>query len=302
MNNNLEKNVFDFFEKIKESPFGNFSMDQDKKARFESLVCTLKRTGKTDFSPAEAKKFSCDDIACNLTHLPENLSENIELGEGEKFRFLARVDTSLDGNYDIDAMAKQALSRKFLSYSIVSEKNISRYKTSHDFMLVYDVPADAIVHVFPSDADTNVLATNENEVSAQPSFWITMDELLELTDQIKMYNQVTCRTEVQGKPVLPKAILVFDKISQDAEETSKRLGLPIVVSHPQKDAICYVGDSCFVNESKECAENFNNMIAVFKRNFAKYFKTRNEKKVFDAFIESFQPDLMNLVINSTFGK
>ena len=281
-----------------ETLFGLFSMDKALKSRFEILTSSLRKKVNDFVSLEDAKNYAINDIAEGLTKIPEGLDTENAFEINAPFKILARVDTSKDGDYDLDAFAKQSLDRNYLSYTVVTDKNISHYKTNHSFLLAYNMPAEAIVHVFPTDSDTRLYATKDDEVSGEPSMWLTLDELCELSDEIELYNQITCRTQVNGKPILPSAVLVFDKIEPDAEEVAKRFGLPIVIAHPQKNAICYVGDSCMLNTNPETADKYFNMIEIFKSKLRKCFKTRNEKRILDAFIESFQPELMKLMVES----
>ncbi len=287
---------------LRNNAFGTCNMNENQKKRFEYLTSSLRKNVDSEFSLEDAKAYSINSITNGITKLPSALPQVYELEKEIPFNFIARVDTSANKNYDIDEMVKQASERKFLSYSLVTEKNISRYETSHDFMLIYDVPPEAIVHVFPVDSDTNIYATDESNVCSQPSIWLTLDELRNFTDEIGMYNQITCKTSINGQMILPKAILVFDALNSDAVEASQRLVLPIVVSHPQKDAIRYVGDSCFVDRNKETADKYKNMISIFRKRLCSCFKTKNGKRLLDSFIESFCPDEMNFIIDSVFDK
>ncbi len=289
-----------FMNSFKDKQFGIFNtMSKEQKERFEVLTASLrKEIDSTSFSVAEAKSFACNDIANNLTKIPNELPFISELGSDEPFCFLARVDTSASGDYDPRQLTKQLKSRKFLSYTVITEKNISHYQTKHPFMLAYNMPAEAIVHVFPTDSDTNINASNEDEVSAYPSLWLTLDELNEFTNDIQLYNQITCKTKVNGEYILPAAILVFNETNDAAEEAAKNLGLPVIIAHPQKDAINYIGDSVFIDRDREAASKYNRMVEVFRSRLVRCFKTKNEKRIFDAFMKSFAQDLMNMVMGS----
>lgn len=283
--------------------FGTCDLSEDLKNRFEFLTSSLRKLKPLEnFSLEDVKQFSINSITNGITKLPENLSQVYELEKGVPFNFIARVDTSDKGNYDIDKMFEQASLRKYLSYSLITEKNISHYKTKHPFMLIYDIPPEAIVHVFPADSDTNIYAEEDQYVCSQPSIWLSLEELKSFTDEIGMYNQITCRTKHNDNIILPKALLVFDDVNADVVEASLKLGLPVVVAHPEKDAINYVGDSMFVNSNKETAYKYQNMIYVFKKRLKDSFKTKNAQKIFNRFINSFMPEEMDFIIKSTFGK
>lgn len=303
IDNNKLSDFNSFMNFLGHNTFGTCDLSEDLKNRFEFLTSSLRKLKPTEsISLEDAKQFSIESITNGITKLPENLPQVYELEKGVPFNFIARVDTSDKGNYDIDKMFEQANSRKYLSYSLITEKNISHYKTKHPFMLIYDIPPEAIVHVFPTDSDTNIYAEEDRCVCSQPSIWLSLNELRDFTDDIGMYNQITCRTKHDGNIILPKALLVFNDVNADVVEASLKLGLPVVVAHPEKDAINYVGDSIFVNANKETAYKYHNMIFVFKRRLKDCFKNKNSQKILDRFIDSFMPEEMEFIIKSTFGK
>ncbi|MFQ6752300.1 MAG: hypothetical protein ACLRFL_01880 [Clostridia bacterium] len=191
----------------------------------------------------ECKNFSRENISKYLTKIDKNTSF-IELDLNSTFCFLGRVDTNLNNPYNPTHYYEICAHRTFMSFSTLTEKNISHYKNSdRNYMFIYDLPAEAIVHVYPCDADTSSYTSNEDELTKLPSLWITLDELNEITLESRVYNQVTCRTkDDQGNIYRPVGLLIFDEITDEALAVADRFGIPPVLVHPKKTAVNYSGD------------------------------------------------------------
>lgn len=296
---NLEQSFQKFFNEIGTSAFGHLKMEEANKQRFELLTSSLRKNGNPDCTLEQAKQFSIADILSHITKLPapiSNQSATIQkLAPDVPFSFIARVDTSGNGSYSAQEIIKQSSSRQYLSYSLVTNKNISHYKTKYPFMLVYNIPPEAIAHIFPADSDTNPYATKDSEISGLPSTWLTFDELTNITNQIGMYNQISCKTQINGQPLLPSAILAFNTAGVLEKNAATALNLPIILVHPNKDAINYVGDSCMVTDNAETAQKYVNMVEVLRKSFVRCFKTKNEKRVFEDFLNSFDAETMGFI-------
>ncbi len=192
-------------------------------------------------SVGQMKTRAVGDMLASLTTIDFNGRNKIQVRD--KFKFLARVNTTPNGRCSMQELIKQSTEREYLSYSIITDENISRYKSNDSFMLIYeDMPAEAVVHMCPIDSDTDTKANNELNLTGYPSFWYSPKEFDNLTNKIGLYNQVTCKTRIGDKIILPTAILTFKNVKPDATLISKSLGIPIVVAFPQKNAINYQGD------------------------------------------------------------
>ncbi|MBR2970088.1 MAG: hypothetical protein IKC49_03435 [Clostridia bacterium] len=191
----------------------------------------------------ECKNFSRENITKHTTKIDKNVTF-IELDHNSSFCFLGRVDTNLDIPYDPTNYYKACERRTFMSFSTITDENISHYKNSdRNYMFIYDMPADAIVHVYPCDADTDTYVNDEEELTRLPSLWLTLNELNEITLEAQVYNQVTCRTkDSQGNIIKPIGLLVFDEMTDEAMSVADRFGVPPVLVHPKKNAINFSGD------------------------------------------------------------
>jgi hypothetical protein len=163
----------------------------------------------------------------------------MEIPEGKEFHFIGRVDTSLRGNYP-DSYYETFQRRNFVSFSTINKRNISHYKGGVFF--VYNILPNDIVHIFPLDSDTKKMATIEDELSAVPSLWLTLEELEYLTEKMKVYNQVTCKTRREGHIIKPFAVIAFDSIDEKIQTIANKFDIGCIVVHPNKDAINYDKD------------------------------------------------------------
>ena len=191
----------------------------------------------------DCREFSVQNIADNLTKIDTDKSF-IELGEDDKFCFIGRVDTNVEDPYNPTTYYKSCQDRAFMSFSTLTHENISHYKNSNkNYMFVYNMPASAIVHVFPCDADTSTRAKNEEELTCFPSLWITLDKLNLLTKLPRVYNQVTCRTKYDnGEIIKPAGLLVFNEMTEEAHEVADKFEIPVILAHTKKNVITYDGD------------------------------------------------------------
>lgn len=209
----------------------------------------------------DCKEFACTDIVSKLT--PINTSEFLtEIPAGSKFCFLARVDTS-KSSYDRVMYYKQFEERNYIAFSTITEENISHYQNANtDFMLAYDIPAEAIVHIFPCDSDTYTKADNECALTRFPSLWLSLEELNKITKKLGVYNQITCKTKHENKILKPKAVIAFDTASEKAIKVAKHFNINCIVVHPKEKAISYTRDVMvdrrkFAEVSKKMEEMFN---------------------------------------------
>jgi hypothetical protein len=185
--------------------------------------------------------FARQDIVSNLTkiHTTEHITD---IKQGEKFCFLARVDTAKCA-YDKEIYLNQFKERDFIAFSTITEENVSHYENrNNDFMLAYNVPPASISHIFPCDSNTNTKAKTLYSLTYFPSLWLTLEELNDLTKELQVYNQVTCTTKTNNKILLPKAVLAFNKPTKEAKIVAKKFHIPCVIVHPKENAISYTKD------------------------------------------------------------
>ena len=191
----------------------------------------------------QCRLFSQIDISSKTTKI--NTSKPIlEISTDEKFCFLGRVDTSLSCSYNKHNYYQDFATREFIAFSTITNENISHYVNDHasNIMFGYYVPAEAIVHVFPADSNTWTKATREEKLTEMPSLWWSLDELNEFTKLLKTYNQVTCKTKINGEILKPAVLIVFDELTDRAKSIADDFGLNIILIHTNKNIINYNDD------------------------------------------------------------
>ena len=191
----------------------------------------------------ECKRFSQNDIVENLTPI-DTTKPFIELGPKDKFCFMGRVDTSLGKCYNKHNYYQDFETRKFIAFSTITNENISHYENVNmdNIMFAYAVPPEAIVHVFPTDSETYTRAETEEDLTEFPSLWWSLEELNEYTKKLKTYNQITCKTTINGEILKPCALIVFDQLTDKARKVAEDFELSIILIHTNKKVINYNDD------------------------------------------------------------
>lgn len=191
----------------------------------------------------DVKNFSRESFKKGLTYIDPSVPF-IELSETDEFCFIGRVDTNIDkkDNYNPEAYYCSCSKRTFMSFSTLTHKNISHYKNGDkNFMFVYNMPVEAIVHIFPCDSDTR---TEDNElITPFPSLWISLERLNSLTEEIATYDQIICKTrDSSGNIIKPAGLLIFNELTEEALSVARAFGIPLILVHTHKKAIAFHGD------------------------------------------------------------
>ena len=186
------------------------------------------------------RKYSCIDISqktwCNI---PQKRGI-FEIPKGHEWHFIGRVDTS-DWGETPKYYYRDFEERDYTAFSTISNKNISRYSRREVFF-IYNILPDEIVHVFPMDSDTKKNVQSERELSGLPSLWLTLEDLENFKNIIGCYDQVTCKTKRNGEIIKPVAVVAFDEVSPKIARVAEDFELPILLTHPNEDAINFRGD------------------------------------------------------------
>ena len=231
-----------------------------KKMRSKEWEISRSSLAKVQKNPTykECREYACKDI-CLHTQIEEQGFVS-ELPRGSKFSFLVRVGTKLSNPNDPSTYFGQFENRNFISFSTISNKNISFYGLGGNVLFAYNMSPDLIAHVFPMDCDSDPNAVNEEDITEFPSIWLTLHELNEATLRLKTYNQITCRTKCNGKIIKPARIIAIDAITPEVETIARAFGIGCTIVHPNKNAICEKGDPffSFIPENKSKRE------AIFK--------------------------------------
>lgn len=187
----------------------------------------------------KCRKYACEDISNRTISQIHEKNFVLEIPEGKEFHFIGRVNTSLEGNHP-NSYYETFRRRNFVSFSTINKRNISHYKGGVFF--VYNILPDDIVHIFPLDSDTKKMAITEEELSIVPSLWLTLEELEYLTEKMKVYNQITCKTRRKGIIIKPYAVIAFNNIDSKIQTIANEFDIGCIIVHPDKDAINYDKD------------------------------------------------------------
>lgn len=197
----------------------------------------------------QCRGFACNDIAGKVTKFSKHTLPFIyEIPEGTEFHFIGRVNTNKGINNRKDYEESFHL-REYVAFSTINNANISRYKGKA--FLVYDIEPEDIVHIFPCDSDTKKFAKNENDLTYLPSLWVTLEELEKVTQQLEVYNQITCKTKRKGKILWPFAIIAIEKVDYYIRKIAREFGISIIIVHPNNGAINYGEDLLYDSEMLE---------------------------------------------------
>lgn len=214
-------------------------LEQLKSKEWEIQQSSLAKISKHEVSYHQCRRYACEDIARNLTHLGEDLPFIVEIPANTDFHFIGRVDTSW-GNNTPFTYYNSFEDRTFISFTTINNMNISRYKGKIFF--AYNIIPEDIVHIFPMDSDTSKEAKCEEDLTPLPSLWLTLQELEDITAELGIYNQITCKTKRNGKILKPFAIIVFNELDEYTQEVAKKFGIGCIIVHPDKEAINYDKD------------------------------------------------------------
>lgn len=217
---------------------------------WETKNSSLAKIKGKDLTYKECRKYACEDIVKNLTHLPKELPPVLEIPKGTDFHFIGRIDTNGGPLHNSPEHYYSRFDlRKYVAFSIINRKNISRYKGKLFF--IYKICKDDIVHIFPCDSNTCSSAKSIGALTEFPSLWLTLRDLEELTNCLGVYNQITCKTHRRKKIIKPVAILAIDKIDKYTKKIADKFGLSCIIIHPDEGAINYKKDLIFDSDRLE---------------------------------------------------
>lgn len=203
---------------------------------------TLAQIAKRNVTYAECRKYACEDISRKLTRFPQDSPFIIEIPEGTEFHLMGRVDTGIS-RYDPESYYGDFERRKYISFSLINNKNVSHYKG--EIFFLYDILPEDIVHIFPMDSDTNMFAKEEDDLTWFPSLWLDTENLEKLTNDLGVYNQITCNTKRNGQILKPFAIASFNELDTYIMGIAGIFGIKCIVIYPDEDAINYSSDVVF---------------------------------------------------------
>lgn len=187
----------------------------------------------------QCREYACRSISNGLTQIVNTSAPILEIPKGTDFHFIGRVDTEWCKNdpYTYEWCFKD---RNYVSFSTICNKNISHY--CNGLFYIYDIHPEDIAHIFPMDSNTYKYSKTEKELTTLPSLWLTLSDLEDLTAELGVYNQVTCRTRRNGQIIWPIAVAAFNEVTDEILEVAKKFKIKPVIIHPDPDAINYEFD------------------------------------------------------------
>lgn len=226
-----------------------------KSKEWEIQKSTLAKVSNKEVTYKECRRYACEDIINKLTKVSK-LGQVFDIPKGKEFHFIGRIDTNIYSN-EPDRYYKSFKDRSFVAFSIINNKNISRYRGGVFF--AYDILPEEIVHIFPADSSTITDAKKEDELTRIPSLWLSLDELEDLTLNLGVYNQITCKTKRNGKIIKPSAVIAFGNASILPYQVAKKFNLPCIRVNPDEDAVEYTGDLLYDKKIYEVADNMQQL-------------------------------------------
>lgn len=198
----------------------------------------------------KARKYACESIAGSL-----KVFENMKAGKiyhiycgSAHFYILARVRT----NYEKGTIKETARNREFLSFSILTERNLSHFPGR----VIYgyqNISPSMIGYICHCDADTYAYAETRLELSEYPEELLDIEDLCAKALQEETYCQISVRSKVKlykgpmvsESVLLPSVVIAIDMPTKDDFLAARLRRLPIVVLHRGPETIMNVYDMFF---------------------------------------------------------
>lgn len=209
-----------------------------KTEEWERANSSLGRINKSA-SFEECRDFSRTDIANGTTLSLDPSQKFIELPKETEFHFIGRVNTNNVGSSP-DWYFNSFRHRDYISFSSFSNKNISRYKDLPIF--IYNLNPEDIVHVFPMDSDIYTKAENETDLCGWPSTWLSLNDLEKIKNELRTYDQITCKTKRNDEIIMPIAVASFNEADDQIMKLAEEFSIPYLLAHADHDAINRTGD------------------------------------------------------------
>ena len=242
-----------------------------KSQEWEIQHSSLAKISEHKVTYEQCRRYACEDIVRNLTHLPDDFPFILEIPENEEFHFIGRVDTTCWADNNPTSYYKTFENRDFVAFSTINRKNISRYRGRKVFF-VYNILPEDIAHIFPLDCDSITDADSEEKLTPLPSLWLTLQDLNDVTTQLEVYDQITCKTKRNGQILKPFAVIGFDELDEYIKKVAKDFGIGCIVVHPDKQAINY--DKNLLQDYfqlKYVSKKMNEIFGIDGLNYLYYF-------------------------------
>lgn len=190
----------------------------------------------------------CRSDACNS--IVDNLRDFTEFEAGktyhiycdrEHFYILARVRT----NWEKKTIEETAESRRYLSFTILTEENLSHFPGRVLYGYYNGVKPSMIGYIYSEDGNTQANAENRLELAEMPEELYDIKDLCEAARKKKTYCQVSIESKTKQyvgpriitSTLLPAVVISIGKASEDDKMATRQRRLPHIILHPGRETI-----------------------------------------------------------------
>ena len=198
---------------------------------------------------AACRNYACNSIVDNLTAFEDMRSGQVKelFCDRDSFFLLARVRT----NWESRTIEETAEVRKYVGFTILTEKNLSHFPGRVLYGYKSGVDASMIAHIYPYDSDTDGYETDPLKLTKLPEILLDIDDLCDKALRLKAYNQITIETKAaverdgikKGIALTPDYVIAINEITPDDKTAAEERGLPIILVHSNPQTIMEVFDA-----------------------------------------------------------
>lgn len=222
-----------------------------------------KKIGKIHITQATSSRMlakmylRCRDYACSsivnslmsFDELQPGRVYHIDCDNCKPFHILARVRTNVE-DPTIEATAER---RKFLSFSILTEKNLSHFPGRVLYGYRTGVEPSMIGYIYEHDGDTQEQVETRWELAEIPKELLDCSDLCARALKRKTYCQVSVESKYKkpdgaSEPLRPDAVLAINKITADDRRAATMRNLPILILQQGRNTVATIEDFFFIPE------------------------------------------------------
>lgn len=199
----------------------------------------------------KCREYACKSIVDRLKSFKEMQAGKIYHLDckTDSFFILARVRT----NYEMSTIEETSQERAFLSFSILTEKNLSHFPGRVVYGYRTGVYPSMIGYIYHHDADTYAYAKTRLELSELPEELLDVEDLCAQALLEKTYSQVSVesKTKTYVGPIIntavlqPDVVIAIDTPTQDDLLAAAQRNLPILVLHRSPTTVMNIHDLFF---------------------------------------------------------
>ena len=194
------------------------------------------------------RSYACESIVDNLrdfTEFKPGKTYHIYC-DREQFYILARVRT----NWENETIEETAKRRTYLSFTILTPKNLSHFPGRVLYGYYNGVKPSMIGYIYSEDGNTQANAENRLELAEMPEELYDIKDLCEAARKKETYCQVSIESKtwyydgprIITSPLLPAVVISIGKASKDDIIAARQRRLPHIILHPGRETITKVHD------------------------------------------------------------